>query len=87
MAKIGYLYLRNGQWEDKRLLPPPWINRISHATVNTNLSASGHAVIGNFFWALPNKRVYMAVDIIATHMVFPKLDIVAGDDGQRLLSV
>ena len=33
MAKIGYLYLRNGQWEDKSLLPPGWIDKVSHATV------------------------------------------------------
>jgi CubicO group peptidase (beta-lactamase class C family) len=61
MAKIGYLYLRNGQWEDKRLLPPAWINRISHATVNTNLSGEPDMRYSNFFWALPNKHVYMAV--------------------------
>jgi CubicO group peptidase (beta-lactamase class C family) len=24
MAKIGYLYLRHGEWEGKRLLPPGW---------------------------------------------------------------
>jgi CubicO group peptidase (beta-lactamase class C family) len=29
MAKIGYLYLRNGEWEDKQLLSPGWTDRPS----------------------------------------------------------
>ncbi len=27
MAKIGYLYLHNGVWEGKQLLPPEWVNK------------------------------------------------------------
>ena len=78
MAKIGYLYLRNGEWEDKRLLPPDWINRISHATVNTNSSGEPDMRYSNFFWALPNKHVYMAVGYhCQLIMIFPELDIVA----------
>jgi CubicO group peptidase (beta-lactamase class C family) len=30
MAKIGYLYLRNGAWEGKQLLPPAWIDKVNH---------------------------------------------------------
>ena len=33
MAKVGYLYLRNGVWEGKRLLSPAWIDKVRHATV------------------------------------------------------
>jgi CubicO group peptidase (beta-lactamase class C family) len=78
MAKIGYLYLRNGAWEDKKLLPPDWINRISHATVNTNLSGEPGMRYSNFFWALPDKHVYMAVGYhCQLIMVFSELDIVA----------
>jgi CubicO group peptidase (beta-lactamase class C family) len=78
MAKIGYLYLRNGEWEDKRLLPPDWINRISHAAVNMNLSREPDMRYSNFFWALPNKHVYMAVGYhCQLIMVLTELDIVA----------
>jgi CubicO group peptidase (beta-lactamase class C family) len=78
MAKIGYLYLRNGEWEDKRLLPAAWIERVSHATVNANSSAEPDLHYANFFWALPNKHVYMAVGYhCQLIMVFPELDIVA----------
>ena len=78
MAKIGYLYLRNGEWEDKRLLPSAWIDKVNHATVNMNLSAEREMRYSNFFWALPNKHVYMAVGYhCQLIMVFPDLDIVA----------
>ena len=78
MAKIGYLYLRNGEWEGKRLLPPDWINRISLAAVNMNLSREPDMRYSNFFWALPDKHVYMAVGYhCQLIMVFTELDIVA----------
>jgi len=78
MAKIGYLYLRNGEWEDKRLLPAAWIDKVSHATVDMKSSVEPNLRYSNSFWALPNKQVYMAVGYhCQLIMVFPKLDIVA----------
>jgi CubicO group peptidase (beta-lactamase class C family) len=75
MAKIGYLYLRNGEWEDKRLLSPAWIDKVSHATVDMKMPGLRYA---NGFWALPNKQVYMAVGYhCQLIMVFHELDIVA----------
>jgi CubicO group peptidase (beta-lactamase class C family) len=77
MAKIGYLYLRNGQWEEKQLLPPAWIERTRHASANMNLSFERNLQYSNSFWALPNKHVYMAVGYYCQLiMVFPELDIV-----------
>jgi CubicO group peptidase (beta-lactamase class C family) len=78
MAKIGYLYLRNGQWEDKALLPPAWIDRVSHATVNMNRPRAPDLRYSNLFWALPDKHVYMANGYhCQLIMVFPQLDVVA----------
>jgi CubicO group peptidase (beta-lactamase class C family) len=78
MAKIGYLYLRNGIWEDEALLPPAWIERISHATLNMNLKNEPNLRYANFFWALPDKHVYMANGFdCQLIMVFPETDIVA----------
>jgi hypothetical protein len=37
MAKIGYLYLRDGAWEGKQLLPSAWIDRVTHAKVDMRL--------------------------------------------------
>ena len=78
MAKIGYLYLRNGEWEGKPLLPPGWVERVNHATVNMHASFNPDLHYSNFFWALPDKHVYMAVGYhCQLIMVFPERDIVA----------
>jgi len=78
MAKIGYLYLRKGEWEGKRLLLPTWIDRVSHATVDMKLPREPDLRYSNAFWALPNKNVYMAVGYhCQLIMVFPESDIVA----------
>jgi len=78
MAKIGYLYLRHGEWEGKTLVPPAWVEKASHATVNMNAAFNPELRYSNFFWALPNKQVYMAVGYhCQLIMVFPELDIVA----------
>ena len=67
MAKIGYLYLRNGVWEGKQLLSPQWIDKMAHS--NTEHS--------NLFWVLPAKHVYMALGAYRqVIMVFPDLDVV-----------
>jgi Beta-lactamase len=78
MAKIGYLYLRKGAWEDKQLIPPDWADRQNHAAVKMNASFAPDLRYSNFFWAFPDKHVYMAVgDRCQLIMVFPELDIVA----------
>ncbi|WP_247510188.1 serine hydrolase [Bradyrhizobium sp. 157] len=78
MAKIGYLYLRHGEWEGKPLVPRGWVERTSDATVNMNSKREPELRYSNFFWALPKKQVYMAVGYhCQVIMVFPKLDIVA----------
>jgi CubicO group peptidase (beta-lactamase class C family) len=78
MAKIGYLYLRNGQWEDKTLVPRAFVERSSHATIDMNLKFEPDFRYSNFFWALPKRNVYMAIGYhCQVIMVFPALDIVA----------
>jgi CubicO group peptidase (beta-lactamase class C family) len=78
MAKIGYLYLRNGRWEDKQLLPPDWINKVSHAAVSMNATFDPGLRYSNFFWAMPDKHVYMAVGYhCQVIMVLPDPDVVA----------
>jgi CubicO group peptidase (beta-lactamase class C family) len=77
-AKIGYLYLRGGEWEGKRLLPAAWIDRVNRPTVDMHASFDPDLRYANFFWALPDKHVYMAVGYrCQLIMVFPKPDIVA----------
>jgi CubicO group peptidase (beta-lactamase class C family) len=78
MARIGYLYLRHGQWEDKTLVPPAFVERASRAMIDMNLKFEPDFRYSNFFWALPKRNVYMAVGYhCQVIMVFPALDIVA----------
>jgi CubicO group peptidase (beta-lactamase class C family) len=78
MAKIGYLYLRGGQWEGKALVPKAWIEKADHATVNMNASFEPELRYSNFFWALPDRHVFMTVGYhCQLIMVFTELDIVA----------
>jgi len=76
MAKIGYLYLRRGEWEGKQLLPSTWIDRVNHATISVSYPPGIR--YSNLFWAFADRHVYMAVgrrgQVI---MIFPDLDIVA----------
>lgn len=78
MAKIGYLYLRNGQWDGRSLVPPAWIDKVSHATVNMNMPRMPELRYSNLFWAVPDKQVYMAVGYhCQIIMVMAQLNIVA----------
>lgn len=78
MAKIGYLYLRRGEWEGKALLPPAFVEKASHAAIDMKLKFEPDFRYSNFFWALPKRNVYMAVGYhCQVIMIFPALDMVA----------
>jgi hypothetical protein len=86
MAKIGYLYLRNGAWEGKQLLPPAWIDKVNHATIDMHLGAGLR--YSDCFWALPEKHVYMADGYRGqVIMIFPDLDVVAVTTGRSNFSL
>jgi CubicO group peptidase (beta-lactamase class C family) len=83
MAKFGYLYLRKGVWEGKQLLPPDWIDKVTHATVDPHAPGEPELRYSNFFWVLPDKHVYMAAGYHGqVIMVFPDLDVVAVTTGR-----
>jgi CubicO group peptidase (beta-lactamase class C family) len=80
MAKIGYLYLRNGACEGQQLLTPARIDKIIHATIDMNSELGLR--YSHLFWALPDKHVYMAVGAYGQLiMVFPDLGVVAVTTG------
>ncbi len=75
MAKIGYLYLRNGEWAGKQVLPPQWAAKVLHAQVDMQLGSFRYA---NGWWTLPEKRAYMAVGFLRQLIiVLPEIDTVA----------
>ncbi|WP_234906232.1 serine hydrolase [Rhizobium rhizogenes] len=77
MAKIGYLYLRHGEWEGKQLLPSGWADILDHRLVNVHASDDPNESYTNFIWVFPDRHAYMANgkngQLI---MVFPDLDAV-----------
>ena len=78
MAKIGYLYLRNGEWAGRQLLPADFLEAVSHATVDMKSRFEPGLRYANKFWALPDKHVYMSVGYhCQVIMVLPERDIVA----------
>ena len=79
MAKIGYLYLHKGEWDGQQIVPPEMeSSRVSHATVNMNAAFEPALRYANFFWALPDKHVYMSVGYhCQIIMVLPERDVVA----------
>jgi len=86
MAKIGYLYLRNGVWEGKQLLSLAWIDKVNHATIDMHLQPGLR--YSNCFWALPEMHVYMANGYRGqVIMVFPDLDVVAVTTGRANFSL
>jgi CubicO group peptidase (beta-lactamase class C family) len=78
MARIGYLYLHNGTWEGKQIIPSSWVDRAKEGKV----SATFGFHYANLWWSLPEKGAYMArgrhSQLI---LVLPKLDVVAAMTG------
>jgi len=87
MAKIGYLYLRHGEWEGKRLLPPNWADVLRHKTVNMHAPEDPKQSYSNFFWIFPERHVYMATGLRGQLIVvFPDLDVVAVTTARKYVS-
>jgi len=74
MARIGYLYLRNGIWEGKQIIPSLWVDQAREGKVQATFGFR----YANLWWSLPEKGAYMArgrhSQLI---LVLPKQDIVA----------
>jgi CubicO group peptidase (beta-lactamase class C family) len=74
MAKIGYLYLHNGIWDGKQIIPSSWVDRARAGKVR----ATNGFHYANLWWSLPEKGAYMAQGRHSQLiLVLPKLDIVA----------
>jgi CubicO group peptidase (beta-lactamase class C family) len=73
MAKLGYLYLRDGIWDGQRIIPAAWVERARNGKLATSFGK-----YANLWWSVPDRDAFMALgrhgQLIA---VFPKLDVVA----------
>ena len=73
MAKLGYLYLRDGVWDGKRIIPSAWVERARNGKVTTSFGK-----YANLWWSVPDRDAFMALGRHGQFIVvFPKLDVVA----------
>lgn len=78
MARIGYLYLHNGQWDGRQIIPSSWVERVKSGPVTATFGFH----YGNLWWSYPEKGAYMArgrhSQLI---LVIPRFDIVVAMTG------
>lgn len=86
MAKIGYLYLRGGEWDGQQIVPRSWVERVYQAKVPMVFSPATPTSLryGDQWWTIPERKVYMAVgfnrQII---LVMPGEGVVAAMTGRK----
>ncbi len=82
LAKIGYLYLRDGVWEGRRLLPEGWVTKSTTPLVDTRPGQSRSRKYGYQWWVLPTATgtttAYAALGYGGQRLlVVPELELVA----------
>jgi len=81
MAKIGYLYLRRGEWDGRQLLPREWVNKVFDPQVEMGVGTFRYA---NGWWTIPQKHAHMAVGFLRQLIVvLPDIDTVVVVTGGR----
>jgi CubicO group peptidase (beta-lactamase class C family) len=56
MAKLGYLYLHNGEWDGKQIIPASWVERARAGVINDEYGLR----YANLWWSLPGGGAYFA---------------------------
>lgn len=82
MAKFGYLYLHNGEWEGQQILPAEWIEASIHPHVD--LQAASDPILetddeayGYMWWLYPEHEYYAAQGLEGQQIwIIPKHDLV-----------
>jgi CubicO group peptidase (beta-lactamase class C family) len=84
MAKLGYLYLNEGLWDDQRVLSASWVDAATSIPGSVSLK-DGEPAYGYLWWLLPDSYRADGRDGQMIH-VFPEQDIVvvhAGGGGTK----
>jgi CubicO group peptidase (beta-lactamase class C family) len=80
LAKLGYLYLHDGMWEGKQIVPATWVHQSTRWSIDTPWHAAGY---GYQWWVLSRQSdtsyaVYAAVGYGGQYLiVIPQLDTIA----------
>lgn len=85
MARIGYLYLRKGQWNGRQLLPAGWVEQVFNPVVDMGFgSAAPVFKYANGWWSIPSKRAYFTAGFNRQLIVvLPDIDVVVAVTGRR----
>ena len=78
LAKIGYLYLHNGVWEDNQILPPDWVTASTSVQVNEALFFNEPiADAYGYQWWVYDQGYYMVAAYGAQAVIVqPDLDLI-----------
>lgn len=77
MAKFGYLYLRNGQWNEKQIVPKEWIRESTIKKVNIPADDSYAEGLNYGYWWWIKEKGYMAWGAGGQYIIVePDLDLV-----------
>ncbi len=82
LAKIGYLYLHDGVWEGRRLLPEGWVAASTSPRVDTRPGVERSRKYGYQWWVLPygtnGRHAYAALGYGGQRLiVVPEHDLIA----------
>lgn len=85
MARIGYLYLRRGQWNGRQLLPAAWVEQVFNPVVDMGFGSAAPAFrYANGWWSIPSRRAYFTAGFNRQLIVvLPDLDVVVAVTGRR----
>ena len=73
MAKLGYLYLRHGQWDGQQIISAKWVENATR----THTETDGALGYGYQWWTYPALAAYAALGRYGQMiLVAPELDLV-----------
>jgi CubicO group peptidase (beta-lactamase class C family) len=73
MAKLGYLYLHNGEWDGQQIVSAKWVEEVTRLRTGTD----GELGYGYQWWLFTPANVYMALGLDGqTIAVVPQLDLI-----------
>jgi CubicO group peptidase (beta-lactamase class C family) len=72
LARIGYLYLRGGRWDNRQIVPSAWVEASTRSQIGGTLQ-DGYG----YQWWVRDDAVYMALGYAGQYLiVVPALDLV-----------
>jgi CubicO group peptidase (beta-lactamase class C family) len=74
MAKFGYLYLNEGEWDGEQIVPAEWVA----ASTREHVASGHHGGYGYQWWIFPDDGFYAAIGLEGQYiLVAPSLSLVA----------